>query len=413
MLFKKFSYSIITRGLVAIINFLILIVSSRYLGVETRGEISLLILNIANLQMISEIFTGYALVHFIPKFSLKKIVSYGLMWIIVVTILGTLLLKYFNLLIKNFDVEFGIVCLMVILNTFCMVIVLGKENIRWYNWLSIMQPLILAGVLSFDIFVEKKVTLDAYFDALFYSFGFALILNLYLVLKYFSQDKNIDFQLTKIISNGFLSQWSNWMNLLSNRFSYYVLSAVALQSLGIYSTATSLIESVFVIYSGISTVVLSYVSNENDKEKAKRLTIQAATGSFILTILAVLILLAIPESFLIWILGKGFTGIKFPMIILSFGVIMISYSAVFSHYFSGIGVLKFNAISNTIACLFTILLSSIFIQKWSVSGAAMVATISYTIQCILIVYFFMKREKISPMDILDFSFIKNGIRLKF
>jgi Na+-driven multidrug efflux pump len=101
------------------------------------------------------------------------------------------------------------------------------------------------------------------------------------------------------------------------------------------------------------------------------------------------------------------------MIILSFGVIMISYSAVFSHYFSGIGVLKFNAISNTIACLFTILLSSIFIQKWSVSGAAMVATISYTIQCILIVYFFMKREKISPMDILDFSFIKNGIRLKF
>jgi len=413
MLIKKFSYSIITRGIVAIINFLILIVSSRYLGVETRGEISLLILNIANLQMISEIFTGYALVHFIPRYSLKKIVSYGLMWIIVITILGTLLLKYFNLLIKNFEMEFGMICLMVILNTFCMVIILGKENIRWYNWLSIMQPLILACVLSFNIFIEKKFTLEAYFDALFYSFGFALTLNIYSVLKYLSQDKNFDFQLTQIISNGFLSQWSNWMNLLSNRFSYYILSGVALQYLGKYSTATSLIESVFVIYSGISTVVLSYVSNENDKQKAKRMTIQAATISFILTILAVLILLAIPESFLIWILGKGFAGIKFPMIILSLGVIMISYSAVFSHYFSGIGVLKYNAISNTIACLFTILLSSLFIQKWGVNGAAMVATISYTIQCILIVYFFTKREKIPAKDILDFSFIKNVIGLQF
>ncbi|MCX7727909.1 MAG: polysaccharide biosynthesis C-terminal domain-containing protein [Bacteroidia bacterium] len=407
MLFKKISYSVITRALVACINFFVLIISSRYLGAETRGQISLLILNIANVQMLSEIFTGYALVHFIPKFSLKKIFIYGLIWIILVLLIGTLILYYLNYLIPFYEAEFVIISIMVILNTFCMVIILGKENIRLYNWLSVLQPLILLMILAFDIFIEKKFVLDSYIDALLYSFGIALIINMFSVLQYLKQDRLKDFALISILSNGFLSQWSNWMHLLANRFGYYVLSIVSLQGLGIYSTATSLIESVFVIYSGISTVVLSYVSNESDAEKSKRITLQAATGSLLFTILAVLVILGIPEDWLVWILGNGFAGIKTPMAILSLGVVMISFSAVFSHYYSARGVLKYNAISNTISCLFTVLFSYIFIQKWGISGAAMVASISYVIEAMMITYFFWKHERIQWSEIWNKGFWKH------
>ena len=41
-----------------IINFLILIISSRYLGVSSRGDIGLFILNISIVQIISGIYTG-------------------------------------------------------------------------------------------------------------------------------------------------------------------------------------------------------------------------------------------------------------------------------------------------------------------------------------------------------------------
>lgn len=399
MLLKKFSYSVITRGIVALINFLILIISSRYLGADTRGQISLVVLNIANIQMISEIFTGYTLVHFVPKYSLRKIFYYGILWIIILEILGLWILHKLNYLIKNYEVELAIASLMVILNTFCMVIILAKENIRLYNWMSILQPLVLLVVLTFNIFIEQIFILDAYFDALFYSFALALIVNLFTVVQYLKKDKNIDFQFNKIISNGFLSQWSNWMHLLSNRFSYYVLSAFYLNWLGIYSTATSLVESVFVIYSGISTVVLSYVSNEEDKTKSRQITIRAALGSFLLTLLALLILLLIPEHWIIWILGKGFANIKLPMIILSIGALAISFSAVFSHYFSAIGVLKYNAISNTFACLFTILFSHLFIQKWGISGSAWIGSISYLIEAIFVSYFFMRKEKVKWREI--------------
>ncbi len=414
MFLRRFSYSIVTRGIVAIINLIVLIISSRYLGVETRGEISLLILNIANVQMISEVFTGYALVHFIPRFSLKKIMLYGLLWVLAVVVLGSGVLYYLGYLIQGYEKEFLLGCLMVLLNTFCMVIVLGKENIRLYNWLSVLQPLILLLVLSFNIFVEKRVVLSSYFDALFYSFGITLFINIFTIWQYLKKDEKSAFGLSNILSNGFLSQWSNWMHLLSNRFSYYVLSGVGLNWLGIYSTATSLIESVFVVYGGISTVVLSYVSNEDDENRAKEMSVHSAMGSFVVTLMALIVLLVIPESWIVWILGEGFKGIKMPMMILSFGVLMISYSAIFSHYFSGTGVLKYNAVSNTVACLFTILFSHLFIQKWDLGGAALVAGLSYAIEAVLVSYFFARHSdlKIKKMWRWDSFYKIRGIMSK-
>lgn len=394
MLFRKFSYSVIARGIATIINFLVFIITSRYLGIETRGEISLIVLNIANIQMIGEIFSGYALVHFIPKFSLRKILLYGTLWITALLIAGSYTLYLLGYLIPHYEWHFVIAAGMVSLNTFCMVIILGKNNIRLYNWLSVLQPLLLLTILSFDIFIEKKMVLDTYFDALYYSFGAALLINIYTITQYLKKDINEKFEFLSVISNGFLSQWGNWMHLLSNRFSYYILSTITIQKLGLYSTAVSLIESVFIIYTGISTVVLSFVSNESDREKAKKITIKAATGSFILTALSLLILLSIPEEWLLFVFGKSFAGIKEPMIILSFGIALISYSAVFSHYFSGIGILKYNAVSNTLACLFTVMFSNVFIQQWGIKGAAITGSVSYIIEALLVSYFFMKTEKL-------------------
>lgn len=403
MLFKNFSYSVITRGIVSVINFLVFVITSRYLGIETRGEISLIVLNIANIQIIGEIFTGYTLVHFIPKFSLKKIFLYGISWIIFLLIAGSYMLYLMNYLIPNYEWQFVVATGMVSLNTFCMIIILGKSNIRLYNWLSVLQPLLLLAVLGFDIFIEKKMVLDTYFDALYYSFGIVLLINIYTVVQYLKKDKNDVFEFSAILSNGFLSQWGNWMHLLSNRFSYYVLSTMGIQQLGLYSTAVSLIESVFVIYSGISTVVLSFVSNEADREKSRRIAVRAAMGSFIVTLFALMIILSIPEKWLLLVFGKSFTGIKEPIVILSFGISFIAYSAVFSHYFSGIGVLKYNALSNTLACLFTILFSNVFIQQWHVNGAALIGSVSYTIEALLVTYFFMKTEKLSWKEVWKWS----------
>ena len=79
---KNIISTLFTKGFVALVNLTILIVSSKQLGSDVRGQVSLLILNIAIIQIINEIYTGYALVHFIAKFSLKKVYTRGIIWIV-------------------------------------------------------------------------------------------------------------------------------------------------------------------------------------------------------------------------------------------------------------------------------------------------------------------------------------------
>ena len=53
---KKIIATLFTKGFVALINLAILLISSRELGGEVRGQVSLLILNIAIIQAINEIW---------------------------------------------------------------------------------------------------------------------------------------------------------------------------------------------------------------------------------------------------------------------------------------------------------------------------------------------------------------------
>jgi hypothetical protein len=72
-LLKKIAHTLFSKGSTAFINFAILLITSKVLGGEIRGEITLFVLNIAIIQIVNEIYTGYTLVHFIPKFSFKKL----------------------------------------------------------------------------------------------------------------------------------------------------------------------------------------------------------------------------------------------------------------------------------------------------------------------------------------------------
>src|SRR4051812_9943336 len=80
-MFKKITYSLFTRIFVAFFMLINLIVVSRYLGSAVLGQISLIILNVAIIQAIAEIYAGSALVHFIPRTSFNRLYVSGIGWI--------------------------------------------------------------------------------------------------------------------------------------------------------------------------------------------------------------------------------------------------------------------------------------------------------------------------------------------
>lgn len=409
-MFRNILQSLFAKGLVAVINFLILIVSSHYLGVSSRGEIAILILNISIIQIVNEIFTGYTLVYFIPKFSLKKIVVAGIVYTLIACSLTNSIFYFLNKHIANYEGLSFLISFMVILHTFNCVIILGKEKFALYNFLNIIQPLLLILGLVYATYFNKTYTLDAYIWPLLFSFIIAFIISFYFVIKLIlKKEEAKPFTIRPIFMNGLLCQLAVLMHIFCNRYSYYLLETTA--EIGLYSSASSLIESVLIISNGITPILLSRVANDGDNERSRTLTLSLAKASFLLSFFCVLIIAVIPNNFFVFLLGSGFENAKSIMMMYSPGILMLSFAGIISHYFSATGKLKIILLCNGLGFVTAMILAHLLIIKYSYAGAAISADVSYSVLTIslCIAFFMVNKLKFKQLFSLgeDYRNLKN------
>ena len=78
--------SIATKILVAGINFLLVILSVRYLGASGRGEISFFITILATIQLFSEIVNGPTIVYLSTRLSIKKQLTASFLWALSISV---------------------------------------------------------------------------------------------------------------------------------------------------------------------------------------------------------------------------------------------------------------------------------------------------------------------------------------
>ncbi len=375
-MFKNILHSLVTKGLVAIINFFILIVSSRYLGVSSRGEISIFILNIAIIQIVNEVYTGYSLVYFIPKFDLKKIYIFGLVYTLIFCSLSNVIVVFLNKQVPGYGWLGYIVSLLIIINTFNCVLILGKEKVKAYNFLNLLQPLLLLIGLGFSLLVLKEFTFNSYIFPLLFSFIIAFIFSTAMVLKInFNASKERTFDLKPVIINGLICQAAVLMHIFCNRYSYYLLPSTA--KVGLYSSASSLIESVLIIANGISPVLLARVANTGDTLRSSEMTLSLSKASFIFSLAAVLVIFLLPEGFFIYLLGDGYAGIKRLMMLYAPGILMVSFFGIISHYFSALGKLKLILFCNSFGFIISLIAAPVLIKKYDMDGAAYTVNLAY------------------------------------
>ena len=391
----------------AFINFAILLVSCQRLGSDIRGQVSLLIFNIAIVQIVNEIYTGYIQVYFIPKFSLKKIYRFGILWAFICTILCTAIMA-----ILFFAFEFGsednwehliLLSLIIIIHSFHMVILLAKERIKMYNFLNFFQPALLLLVLLIIFFVFQTKSVISYIIALYISFSVSILISAIQIIDIFKYMDNhsVLFEPKRIIENGFYNQLANLCHMLSNRYNFYLLGNTIL--VGIYSSATSLIESVWIISGSVSPIILTYIANEKDPSNNAKLTLLLAKVCFVLSLFCVVVIYFIPRDFFVFLLGEDFIHVKTVMLYLSPGILLISFATIISHYFAGLGRQKILLTANSFGLLTTICTSHYLISKDQLLGACFSASLSYLVATVILVFFFIKENKFSVLDLLSFK----------
>jgi O-antigen/teichoic acid export membrane protein len=405
-MFKNIIHSLFTKGLVAVINFFILIISSRYLGVSSRGEISIFILNIAIIQIVNEIYTGYSLVYFIPKFDLKKIYILGLVYTLIFASLSNVIVVLLNKQVPGYGWLGYIISLLIIINTFNCVLILGKEKVKVYNFLNLMQPLILLIGLGFSLLVLKEFTFNAYIFPLLISFVISFIFSTGLVLKFDLKATNGKaFNLKPILVNGLICQAAVLMHIFCNRYSYYLLPSSA--KVGLYSSASSLIESVLIISNGISPVLLARVANTGNTLRSSEMTLSLSKASLLFSLLAVIVIFLLPEDFFIYLLGDGYVGIKHLMMLYSPGILMVSFFGIISNYFSALGKLKLTLLCNSFGFIISLIFAPVLIKKYDLDGAAYTVNLAYLAVAIAIgvAFFVTNNMKLKRL----FSF-KNDVK---
>lgn len=396
---KKIIATLFTRGFVALVNLAILLITSRQLGGDIRGQIGLLILNISIIQIINEIYTGYALVYFIPRYALKTIYNNGLIWSVACIILTTLTLiglnVYYDVSINKYWIHMAILSFIIIVHSFNGVVILAKERIRIYNFLNFFQPALLLLTLIILIFGFGLRSVDTYIIALYVSFLASLLISGAQMLSIFRNDQA---QLPPgnpsiILRKGFFNQLANLSHLLSNRYNFYLLSSSNVL-IGIYSNSTSLIESILIISNSASTLIITYIANKKDDKQSVTVTFLLSKICFLLSLFCVLVLVLIPSEFFTFLLGKDFSQTKEIMLLLSPGILCISFSTVISHYFSGMGRQRLIAMANFAGLVTAISTGYFLVGRYQLIGACYTACLSYFIASVIMVGMFMREHRL-------------------
>ena len=395
--------SFFSKSIIAVTLLAILLIQTRQLGSEVVGQVTFLILNLAIIQTISEIYTGSALVYFIPKYNLAKIYSNGLLWTFACIVLVNIYFYVFEIGIKEFWLHVFILSFVSTLNAFHNVILLAKEKIHTYNFLMFLQPLLLFGFLCIFILLLEINTAYAFIMSAYASYSISLIFSAYHLVGLLNKENKIkpEVKMKAILQNGMVNQLGNLAHILSNRYNYYLIAATAL--VGVYASATSLIESVWLLSGSISPIILTHIANQKDVNTNSRVTLLLSKISFLLSLACVLIVLLVPENFFNLILGKDFTGTKSIMLHLSPGVLAISFSSILSHYFSGLGKQKILLMANASGLLITLSASYYFIQNYGLIGAAYAASLAYIAQALILTTVFMKQNQFSISELFKWN----------
>jgi O-antigen/teichoic acid export membrane protein len=392
--------TLVTQGSAALMNLAILLLSSRYLGSEVVGKVSMLILGMAIIQSVNDIYTGPATIFHAGAASIRKIYAQGIVWTVFCTgIMNALVLisdeKYIPLRLPLLVLSY-----VSILHYFQVVLILAREKIKLYNFLNLLQPVLMAVTLAVQIFVFGLRGFDVSLTALYISWGLTLSISVLCLIPVLRSDTREKFpSFGAVLRTGVVNEMGNLAHTLSNRYNYFILGSVAL--VGVYSASSSLIERVWIIGGSIAPIILTRVANRQNENSNVHITLTLAKFSLGLSLLCAVVVYLLPASFFTWLLGKDFTAVRSVMLCLVPGVLCISFSTVISHYFSGLGRQRVLLYANLAGLAITLLLSYPLVSRWGMYGAAFTASASWATQAFVLTVLFWKTNKLRFVDFLS------------
>jgi O-antigen/teichoic acid export membrane protein len=417
-MFKKIIGTIGTRLLTAVLAFSTWILNAHYLGPEKVGTISLIIFSVAIIQLFTNFVAGAALIYLTPRTGIYKLFIPAYAWSFVVTLVAAFVLQLTGKVFPVMEIIpagyfVPVLCLSWVMSfaSANYMLLLGLEKVKSYNFISLVQIVVLFLILLLMLFGVRLFDVMAYYWAVFISNSLVMVVGLFVLYPSFKKVPltNMKGLLLEILRFGTYVQFANIFQTMNYRLSLKFMDFFAGRgAVGILSLGMQLAEGVWLISRSIATVQYSRLSNEMNYDYSVRLTMTLAKITWVITAFAMLLMLAIPKFVFVAIFTARFGDVKLVIASLALGIVTLSVSMIFSGFFSAINKPYHNTISSAAGLIFTIGLGLLLIPKYGIMGAGISASISYS--CITL-YQFIIFSRMTKLGFRDLMLTKAEISL--
>ncbi len=173
---------------------------------------------------------------------------------------------------------------------------------------------------------------------------------------------------------------SNVLTYVNTYLGTYVVQGIfSIKNLGVYNTAFTIMQQVWILPDAVSQVIMSRIAAMNKKEDKLQLTLTSAKVVFYSTLVIALIIYVAAVLFLPWLFPM-YKGALEPLTYLIFGSVFISYAKVIGNSIAAYGRPELNIFPTVAGIVSNVAGCFIFIPLLHINGVALATSVSLTIQ---------------------------------
>ncbi|MBP0612021.1 polysaccharide biosynthesis C-terminal domain-containing protein [Chryseobacterium sp. cx-311] len=408
---KTFIHTFLSRALILILNFGIIIFATNVWGSQGKGSISMLIADLAIIGFISNIFVG-SITYLTSRYKTADILGIAYVWSVVVGISIPLVVHF--AIRPVYDLRY-LVLLSVLFSLLTSNInhFIGKQDIAKFNLYTILQQGVHLVFILAAFYIFGITSLNTYFITLIACYGVLFFVS---TLQLSTESKLPEFSFSgavirSMFSYGWKTQLSALMQFMNYRLSFYFLEVYrGIASVGVFSIGVALSEGIWAVSRSLSTILYSKVVNSSNQLESVDAAKVAIKLSFLVTSFFVLIILCVPAEVYTIVFGEAFYQTKLIFMLLSPGILAIAVSNIVGSYFAGVNRLQVLNIKSIVGLAFTVISSVYVIPRWGIIGACVVTTISYCLSSGILFWKFYKGTTFKVADLLptkaELTFVK-------
>jgi O-antigen/teichoic acid export membrane protein len=401
----------------AIIALCILILTTQYLGAGGRGLVSLISSCLGVIMMFSGFVGGPAVIFLASKKKIQYLLLPIYVWSVIVSLLGSLIVWFLQLIPSEYILPLAILSVVSSVYSANFYILVGKQKIRTNNLIYLLQWIVNLAALGLFFILLNQPLVEFAVIALFFSGVSSFFLTFYEIkklIKLASFDLPEQILVIKsLVSFSFFAQAAAVMCYLNYRLGIFFLNMFSgLFSVGIYSVGVNLAEFILLASQSIALVGYSRISNSDNQEYARDITIQLTKLGFLLTTCITVVLLVLPPAIYGMVFGRDFSSVHPVLLTLSPGIIAFGTSIIIFNYFAGIGKNRLNAFAGFVHLLSNILLCFLLIPVFGSYGAGIAASASFLLMAGILTGMFLRetntrfKELIIKKSDIDYFFNK-------